>query len=71
MIQQQEDRPQDPNHMNVIEINSSDDEFSDPYGLDELDDFDEESGSQGGRSQYFQDANVAAFNAQRKSTYFF
>ena len=52
--------------MNVIEINSSDDEFGDQYGLDELDSFDDEPGSQGGRSQYFQDANVAAFNAQRK-----
>lgn len=60
-MQQQEDRPQDPNHQNVIEI-SSDDEFADDG---EFDDFGEENSSEEVRSSYFQPApEVDAFNAR-------
>lgn len=62
LMRQQEDRPQDPNHQNVIEI-SSDDEFADDG---EFDDFEEKS-SQEVRSSYFQTApEVDAFNARCK-----
>ena len=57
LMRQQEDRPQDPNHQNVIDI-SSDEEF----GHDEYED---ELGSQPERSSYFQaDPEVEAFNAR-------
>ena len=63
MMRQQEDRPQDPNHQNVIDI-SSDDEFMDDGTFD---DFDDAHGSQEERSSYFQVApEVDAFNAQCK-----
>ena len=59
LMRQQEDRPQDPNHQNVIDI-SSDDEFGDGF-----DDFEDELGSQHGRSSYFQaPPEVKAFNAR-------
>ena len=61
MMRQQEDRPQDPNHQNVIDI-SSDDEFADNGVFEDLD---EARGSQEERSSYFQAApEVEAFNAQ-------
>lgn len=60
MMQQQEDRVQDPNHMNVINI--SDDEELGNYDLDDLDD----NGSQRERSAYFPPREVAAFNAERE-----
>ena len=65
MMQQQEDCPQDPNHLNVIDI-SSDDGYGDG---DDLDDFDLDEDSLGERSQYFPADDVNAFNAQRKSHY--
>ena len=62
MMQQQEDRPQDPNHLlNVIDI-SSDDEFGDAGDLDE---FDADEESLGESSRYFPSDEVNAFNAQR------
>ena len=62
MMQQQEDRPQDPNHQNVIDI-SSDDEYGKSDGLVEID-ADEES--LGEPSRYFPSHDVSAFNAQRR-----
>lgn len=51
-----QDRPQDPNHENVIDISSDD--------ADEMDNFDDEA-SQGERSSYFRPLpEVEAFNAQ-------
>lgn len=63
MMQREEDRPQDPNHQNIIEL-SSDDEFD---GKNELDDLgDHESIEE--RSHFFQpSADVMALNARRKS----
>lgn len=56
-----EDRPQDPNHQNVISISS--DEGDDDCG--EFDDLDESMASQEERSSYFHAApEVDAFNAQ-------
>ena len=61
MMRQHEDRPQDPNHQNVIDI-SSDDDAADNTGVGG---FDEEYGSQEERSTYFQaPAEVDAFNAR-------
>ena len=61
MMQRHEDRPQDPNHQNVIDI-SSDDEFGDDVDLDDLEGDDD---SQVERSQYFQHPpDVEAFNAK-------
>ena len=60
MLQQQEDRVQDPNHENVINI--SDDEESGDYDLDAFDD----EGPQKERSTYFPGPDVEAFNAQCK-----
>ena len=61
IMQQQEDRPQDPNHQNVIDISS--DNESDDYG--EFDELGVEDGSQEERSSYFQPTSaVDAFNAQ-------
>ena len=63
MMRQQEDRPMDPNHRNVIDISSDDDDaeygsFNDDLGFD--------GGSQEERSTYFQAApEVDAFNARR------
>lgn len=60
MMRQQEDRPLDPNHQNVIDI-SSDEDHGDDADLDELanDDPHEE------QSAYFQAApEVEAFNAK-------
>lgn len=61
MMQQQEDRPQDPNHQNVIDI-SSGDEFGDDEDFDEFEGDDE---SQEERSHHF-DHDVDAFNARRE-----
>jgi len=62
MMRANEDRPQDPNHQNVINISS--DEDDDDYG--EFDDLDDNNmASQEERSSYFQAApEVDAFNAQ-------
>ena len=63
MMQREEDRPQDPNHQNIIEL-SSDDDFDDKTELDELGD--DESMEE--RSHFFQPPpDVAALNARRKS----
>ena len=62
MMQQQEDRPQDPNHQTVIDISSDDDA---DYG--DFDDLGGQEPSQEERSSYFQpSAAVNAFNAKRK-----
>ena len=62
LMQQQEDRPQDPNHQNVIDI-SSDDEFRARDGYDDFED--DLGGSQLERSSYFQaPPEVDAFNAR-------
>ncbi len=58
MMQQQEDRIQDPNHMNVIDI--SDDEVMGSNDLDDLDDDDFPRE----RSSHFPSRDVEAFNAQ-------
>ena len=61
MMRQQEDRPQDPNHQNVIDI-SSDDDANEYGGLDDLGDVEH---LQEERSAYFRPpAEVEAFNAQ-------
>lgn len=61
IMQQREDRPQDPNHQNVIDI-SSDDEYED---AGELDDLEDDDAFRGERSAYFQQApEVEAFNAR-------
>lgn len=63
MMQEQEDRPMDPNHQNVIDISSDEEDaeygsFNDNLGLDD--------GSQEERSTYFQAApEVDSFNARR------
>ncbi len=63
MMRANEDRPQDPNHRNVIDISSDEDDDDDDYGA--LDDLEENSASQEERSAYFQAApEVDAFNAQ-------
>ena len=63
MMQREEDRPQDPNHQNIIEL-SSDDEFDDKNELDDLGD--DESTEE--RSHFFQPSpDVMALNARRKS----
>ena len=63
MMQREEDRPQDPNHQNIIEL-SSDDELDDKNELDDLGD--DESTEE--RSHFFQpSADVVALNARRKS----
>ena len=63
MIQQKEDRPQDPNHENVINI-SSDEEYADGA---EFEDSSDEDDAVGQRSSYFQQSSeVAAFNRQCK-----
>ena len=65
-MMESEIRPQDPNHQNVIELDSSDDDEDLDADLD-LDD-PENGDSQGERSQYFQhDDDVEAFNARCKS----
>ena len=62
MMQREEDRPQDPNHQNIIEL-SSDDEFDDKNELDDLGDESTEE-----RSHFFQPSpDVMALNARRKS----
>ena len=67
-MRQQEDRPQDPNHQNVINISSDEEQDNDG----EFDDFDEEECSQGKSSAYFHQFKaldpVDAFNRQRKQT---
>ena len=64
LMRQQEDRPQDPNHQNVIDISSDGDSADD----DGFGDFELEDGSQEERSTYFKaPADVNAFNAQCKS----
>jgi bloom syndrome protein len=67
MMQQHEDRPQDPNHQNVIDI-SSDDDYGDAGDLDEFD-ADEESQEELRPSHYFQhsgDSEVDAFNMRSR-----
>ena len=62
MMYEQEDRPQDPNHQNVIDISSDEDVYRRIGGGD----FDEQEASQEERSAYFEaSADVRAFNAQR------
>lgn len=64
MMQREEDRPQDPNHQNIICL-SSDDDFEDGNGLDDLEGDDE---SVEGRSNFFQPSpDVIALNARSKS----
>ena len=64
MMQREEDRPQDPNHQQIIEL-SSDDEFEDG---DELDDFEGDDESVEERSHFFQPPpEVVAMNARCKS----
>lgn len=58
MMRQQEDRTQDPNHMNVINI-SDDEEFENH----DLDDYDENDFQQE-RSTFFPSRDVEAFNAK-------
>ena len=63
MMQREEDRPQDPNHQNIIEL-SSDDEFDD---TNELDDFGGDDESIEERSHFFQPSpDVMALNARSK-----
>lgn len=63
MMRREEDRPEDPNHQNIIEL-SSDDQFGDD---DELDDLAGDEESTGERSHFFQQApEVNAFNARRE-----
>ena len=59
MLAAEEDIPRDPNHQNVIDI-SSDDDYGDDEGLDELnsEDYEQEE-----RSSYFPPADVARFNS--------
>ena len=65
MMQREEDRPQDPNHQNIIEL-SSDDEFDDKNNG--LDDFDGDDESAEERSHFFQPPpDVVALNARSKS----
>ena len=67
MMQRQEDRPQDPNHQNVMIISSDDD---DDGNAGEVEDFDDEDmGSSEERSAYFQPApEVEVFNARLTHT---
>jgi hypothetical protein len=59
-MRQQEDRPQDPNHENVINISSDDD-----FGSHVLDNFEDNDSAHGETSSYFQPSPaVRAFNAQ-------
>ena len=61
MMQQNEDRPQDPNHHLVIDLSSDDDDDDIENGASA----DDEPPPQGERSQYFQSqSDVNAFNAQ-------
>jgi bloom syndrome protein len=62
LMRAQEDKPDDPNHRNVVEISDDDQEVE-----GELEDADDHEFSDEETSQYFQLApDVAAFNAQRK-----
>ena len=64
MMQGEEDRPQDPNHQNIIVL-SSDDEFDDG---NDLDDFEGDDESAGERSHFFKPSpEVIAMNARSKS----
>ena len=64
MMRQEEDRPQDPNHQNIIEL-SSDEEVDEK---NELDDFEGDGESGEERSHFFQPPpDVIALNARRKS----
>lgn len=58
MMQRQEDRIQDPNHMNVIDISDDED-----MGSNDLDDLDDDDFAKE-RSSYFPSRDVEAFNAQ-------
>ena len=65
MMHRKEDRPQDPNHQNIILL-SSDDEFDDG---DEFNDFEGDDESAEERSHFFQPPpEVVAMNARCKST---
>jgi bloom syndrome protein len=62
LMRAQEDKPDDPNHRNVVEISDDDQDVE-----DELEDADDHEFSDEETSQYFQLApDVAAFNAQRE-----
>jgi bloom syndrome protein len=62
LMRAQEDRPDDPNHRNVVEISDDEDEVE---GV--VEDFSDHEFSDEETSQYFQLApDVAAFNAQSK-----
>ncbi len=64
MMQREEDRPQDPNHQNIIEL-SSDDEYDDG---NEIDDFDGNDDSGEERSHFFMPSpDVIALNERSKS----
>lgn len=64
MMQQEEDRPEDPNHQNIIEL-SSDDELDDGNELDDSEG-DDESAEE--RSHFFKPSpDVIALNARSKS----
>ena len=64
MMREREDRPQDPNHQNIIEL-SSDDEFDDGKNFDDFEDNDESAEE---RSHFFKPSpDVIALNARRKS----
>jgi len=65
LMRAQEDKPDDPNHRNVVEISDDDQDVE-----GELEDTDDHEFSDGETSQYFQLApDIAAFNAQRKSAH--
>lgn len=64
MMQQQEDRTEDPNHRNVINISDDDD-----FGNADMDDLDDQ-GSPRERSSYFPIREVQDFNAQCKPAAF-
>ncbi len=64
MMQREEDRPQDPNHQNIIEL-SSDDEYDDG---NEIDDFDGNDDLGEERSHFFMPSpDVIALNERSKS----
>ena len=61
IMRDQEDRPQDPNHQNVIDISSDNESVDQEVFEDSADEY----GSQEQRSSYFKPpADVQAFNAR-------
>ena len=64
MMQREEDRPQDPNHQNIIEL-SSDDEVDNRNALD---DFGGDDSGEEERSHFFKPSpDVIALNARSES----